>query len=211
MDGEKVDPKQVLRITIRMGEGLVREGRLPLPELTDEQLDERFKEGIRRTLRDDKVDVALTFDHTNKLLHQAASYEVEHDAEASSLFYMLWVEHRANLIARAMMRRIDMPDDESIFIIRKFSVREKVTILWRLLRLQPFPPEALKVLTTIEEFRNSFVHFKWQSFPDFAAEDKAWQAINRVQEVVDALLAYEEEHVYYGQRERIAASAARIN
>jgi hypothetical protein len=69
----------------------------------------------------------------------------------------------------------------------------------------------LKVLTTIEEFRNSFVHFKWPSFPDFAAEDKAWRAINRVQEVIDALLAYEEQHVYYGQRERVAASAARTN
>jgi hypothetical protein len=114
------------------------------------------------------------------------------------------------MIARVMLRRHSVPDDEAVMIIRKLTIREKLTALWRVLGLHSADPEVIRIASVIEEFRNAFVHFKWPSFPDLATEDRTWQAINEVKRVVHALWDYEEIYVYYGQRERIAAAAARM-
>src|SRR5436190_636051 len=107
-------------------------------------------------------------------------------------------------------RRCCNLDDDAVIIIRKLAIREKLTALWRVLGLQPINPEVIRIATVIEEFRNAFVHFKWPSFPDLSVEDKTWRAINQVKSVVHTLWDYEERYVYYGQRGRIATSAARI-
>src|SRR6266480_2313302 len=195
---------------IRLGEGFVREGLLPLDQLSDEELDARLSEALRKFLKADDFDTALTFDRTPKLLNAAVAAENDHDLELCSLFYMLWIEHRVNMIARVMLRRHGVPDDEAVTIIRKLSVREKLTGLWRVLGLQAADPEVIRIASVIEEFRNAFVHFKWPSFPDLRVEDRTWQAINELKRVVHALWDYEEIYVYYGQRERIAAAAARV-
>ena len=195
---------------IRLGEGFVREGLLPLDQLNDEELDARLSEALRKFLKADVFDTALTFDHTPKLLNAAVAAENDHDLELCSLFYMLWIEHRVNMIARVMLRRRAMPDEDAVTIIRKLSTREKMTALWRVLGLHAADPEVVRIVTVIEEFRNAFVHFKWPSFPDLRVEDRTWQAINELKRVVHALWDYEEIYVYYGQRERIAAAAARV-
>ena len=195
---------------VRLGEGFVREGLLPLDQLSDEQLDAEFSDAIWKFLKAEEFDAALTFDHTPKLLNAAVAAEDDHDLELCSLFYMLWIEHRVNLIARVMLRRHGVPDDDAVIIIRKLAIREKLTALWRVLGLQPINPEVIRIATVIEEFRNAFVHFKWPSFPDLSVEDKTWRAINQVKSVVHTLWDYEERYVYYGQRGRIATSAARI-
>jgi len=209
-DENTLDPEAMLAMKIRLGEGFVREGLLPLDQLTDEELDAKFSEAIWKFLKADDFDTALTFDHTPKLLNAAVAAENEHDLELSSLFYMLWIEHRVNMIARVMLRRRGVTDDEAVTIIRKLTIREKMTALWRVLGLKPVDPEVIGIATIIEEFRNAFVHFKWPSFPDLRVEDKTWRAINDVKRVVHTLWDYEEVYVYYGQRERIVASAARM-
>jgi len=123
---------------------------------------------------------------------------------------MLWIEHRVNMIARVMLRRRAVPDEDAVTIIRKLSTREKMTALWRVLGLHAADPEVVRIVTVLEEFRNAFVHFKWPSFRDLRVEDRTWQAINELKRVVHALWDYEEIYVYYGQRERIAAAAARV-
>jgi len=195
---------------IRLGEGFVREGLLPLDQLSDEELDARLSEALRKFLKADDFDTALTFDRTPKLLNAAVAAENDHDLELCSLFYMLWIEHRVNMIARVMLRRRAVPDEDAVTIIRKLSTREKMTALWRVLGLHAADPEVVRIVTVIEEFRNAFVHFKWPSFPDLRVEDRTWQAINELKRVVHALWDYEEIYVYYGQRERIAAAAARV-
>ncbi len=209
-DENTLNPEAMLAMKIRLGEGFVREGLLPLDQLSDEQLDAKFSDAIWKFLKAEEFDTALTFDHTPKLLNAAVAAENDHDLELCSLFYMLWIEHRVNMIARVMLRRHGVPDDEAVIIIRKLAIREKLTAVWRVLGLQPINPEVIRIATVIEEFRNAFVHFKWPSFPDLSVEDKTWRAINQVKRVVHTLWDYEEEYVYYGQRERIAASAARI-
>jgi hypothetical protein len=174
------------------------------------RLDARFSEAIWKFFKAEDFDIALTFDHTPKLLNAAVAAENDHDLELCSLFYMLWIEHRVNLIARVMLRRRAVPDEDAVTIIRKLSTREKMTALWRVLGLHTTAPEVVRTVTAIEEFRNAFVHFKWPSFPDLRGEDRTWRAINDVKRVVHALWDYEEIYVYYGQRERIAAAAARI-
>jgi hypothetical protein len=206
----KLNPKRMLAMKIRLGEGFVREGLLPLDQLTDEELDKTFSEAVWNFLKLDDFDTALTFDHTPRLLNAAVAAENEHDLELCSLFYMLWIEHRVNMIARVMLRRRSVPDDQAVTIIRKLSVREKLTALWRVLGLNDVDPEVIRIATVIEEFRNAFVHFKWPSFPDLRVEDRTWLAINEVKRVVHALWDYEEIYIYYGQRERIAESAARL-
>ena len=123
---------------------------------------------------------------------------------------MLWIEHRVNMIARVMLRRRGVPDDDAVTIIRKLSIREKLTALWRVLGLRTVDSEVIQIASVIEEFRNAFVHFKWPSFPDLTIEDRTWRAINEVKRVIRTLCDHEETYVYYGQRERIAQSAARL-
>ena len=209
-EDDRLDPDALLAMKIRLGEGFVREGLLPLDQLNDEELDARLSEALRKFLKADVFDTALTFDHTPKLLNAAVAAENDHDLELCSLFYMLWIEHRVNMIARVMLRRRAMPDEDAVTIIRKLSTREKMTALWRVLGLHAADPEVVRIVTVIEEFRNAFVHFKWPSFPDLRVEDRTWQAINELKRVVHALWDYEEIYVYYGQRERIAAAAARV-
>jgi hypothetical protein len=207
---ETLTPEALLAMKIRLGEGFVREGLLRLDELSDEDLDAKFSEMIWKFLKFDDFDTALTFDHTPKLLSAAVTAENDHDLELCSLFYMLWVEHRVNMIARVLLRRRGVPDDEAILLTRKLTIREKLTALWRILGLLPVDGDVVRIASTIEEFRNAFVHFKWPSFPDSRVEDKTWQAVNDVKRVVHMLRDYEEEYVYYGQRERIGQSAARL-
>lgn len=200
----------MLAMKVRLGEGFVREGVLPLDQLTDEELDAKFSDAIWQFLKAEQFDTALTFDHTPKLLNAAVAAEDDHDLELCSLFYMLWIEHRINLIGRVMLRRHRVSDDDAVTIIRKLSIREKMTALWQVLGLPPVDTEIIRIATTIEEFRNAFVHFKWPSFPDLRVEDKTWRAINEVKRGVHTLSDYEELYVYYGQRERVAQSAARL-
>jgi hypothetical protein len=87
-----LDPEAMLAMKIRLGEGFVREGVLPLDRLTDDELDEKFSDAMWQFLRADDFDTALTFDHTPKLLNAAVAAENEHDLELCSLFYMLWIE-----------------------------------------------------------------------------------------------------------------------
>lgn len=211
MEIEDVTPEMVRAATLGLVEGFVREGLLVLPMLTDDELDKEFNTILRRFLTgDDGFDYALTFDHhTDKLLSLAKSVEAQHDLELSCLFYMLWIEHRVNLILRVLLRRKSTPEKDAINTIRKLSVREKLTWFWKLMGLEALPDAIIADATMIEEFRNGFVHYKWQAFDTWEKEDHTWQAVNRVGDIIAALQAIEERHVYYGQRQRLAAAADR--
>jgi hypothetical protein len=184
---------------------------LRLPDLTDDQLDEALGKLIIRFLRDDGVDKALTHEgHTHKLLALAKSSEHDRELELCCLFYMLWIEHRINLILRVILRRKNRSDKDAIAIIQKLSVREKLTRQWQLLGLESIPEAILADISIIGEFRNGFVHYKWQSFVSFENEDRTWQAIYRVDAIIAALRNIEEACVFYGQRHRFSESAARL-
>ena len=197
--------------TTRLAEGFVREGLLDLPNLTDEQLDKAFADLVSRFLREDEFGTALTFDnHTHKLLTLAKSSENEHELELCCLFYMLWIEHKINLILRVILRRKAICENDGISIVRKLGIRDKLSWKWQLLGLEPLPEAILADISIIEEFRNGFVHYKWQSFVSFQNEDRTWQAINRVDDIIATLRQFEEKHIFYGQRHRLAECARRL-
>jgi hypothetical protein len=199
---------------LSLAEGFVREGLIVLPELSDAQLVEQIEKLTKRFLRPDddaeSFEYALTFDHTDKLLSTAKAFEDQDEWEFCSLFYMLWIEHQINLILRVTLRRRGVAEDEAIAMVRRLSIRDKLSGIWKLLGLEAVSEELIKVINCIEECRNGFVHFKWQHFDRLEQEDKVWNAVNQIEKVISALKLIEEKHVFYGERKRLAESCWRL-
>lgn len=210
METPPVTPEMVKIATLILCEGCVREGLIVLPDLTDEQVEEELRKHMVNFCRSENFESALTFDHTEKLLDSAKEQRDQHELELACLFYMLWIEHQINLILRIMMRRRKTNEGDAVAAVRRLSIRDKLSWFWKMLDLEPLREEVVADTFIIEEFRNGFVHFKWQSYSGFEHEERAWRAVSRMDDIVESLKAIEERYVFYGQRQRLKDIVGRL-
>ena len=185
-----------------LAEGFVWEGFLNPKHFSDEQLGLEIQKLIVSKFLKGEETLGLTFNHTNKLVKDAKRNFKKRDLDMTVLLYMLVIEHRVNRILRCFFRRQGTDDAHALQIVRKLSVREKSSWLFKMLGLPPMPKDLSSCLNTIEEYRNSFVHFKWVA--RYEKEDDAWTAILEVRAILKWIDKIENKEIFFGHRKRIA-------
>lgn len=207
-----LSPEQQKQISfvasLLLAEGFVREGYLDLPNVSDVELSAQINSLVKSKFIQGEETLSLTFDHTDKLLELAKQFESQSDLELTCLFYTLCIEHRLNRIARTLFRRRGIPDKDAVQIVRKLAVRDKATWLFKFFNLEEPPGDLLVRLGVIEEYRNSFVHFKWVAL--YEREDEVWRAVNQVGEIFDWLEMIDDKYIFHGQKARLKSACEKI-
>jgi hypothetical protein len=194
--------------SLLLAEGFVREGFLDLPGLSDASLPDEIRKLVKTKFIHGDETLSLSFDHTDELLKKAKEHFDDKQLDLTCLFYMLVIEHRVNHVLRSVFRRRKVPEAEALQIVRKLSVREKATWLFKMLGIPPMPEDLSARMTVIEEYRNSYVHFKWVA--RYGHEDETWIAVIGVKDILDWITKVENEHVFFGQRGRLALACKRL-
>jgi hypothetical protein len=158
-----------------------------------------------------KKDFKMRFviDHTPDLLQEAREYRRRKKNQYACLMYATWTEHWINSMVRYFAKKKHIDEKQIIEIIRGSNFNQKTTWLWRLLEAPSISSRHLKNITSLNEYRNSFVHYKWLGIdPEDEKQDrKRDSVVEQMEKTITYLLSYERRHVFDGKKSSKPSSA----
>ncbi len=137
-------------------------------------------------------------DYTSYLLKEARAYKKDKRFEMACLMYATWLEHWLNDIVGILSERKGLDEKEIIQLIRQTNFASKSSWLLKLLDLPIFDPEQKTMMEIMVEFRNGFVHYKWQP-ENRDREETLKDLVLQFENTVKYLQNYENAHIYYGK------------
>ncbi|WP_225799686.1 hypothetical protein [Streptomyces sp. NK15101] len=192
----------------------VRHGLVNLEELTDREvvstvLREFMEEADsgaaivegRVTWSDD--DIHVVTDHSIDLLERAAEAVGAEEYWFAILFYATWLEHWANNVLMSLSVRSGVPAGVAVALVRSCSFNLKMKDVWASLGAAPIEKVHMRAMTDLMEFRNGFVHYKWQpqSISSMDAYDRRVEEVAKTaQKLVIVLEGLEDELIFLGRR-----------
>lgn len=187
-------------LLVGWAEGYVREGRLDVKGLTDEQI----HGALMRLLKADVVDTdeedcdpRPTISFGSSLLKEARRLEGRGQTDLAVMLYATWFEHWLNRMILSGVVKRGMVEDAGRRIIRTSSVEAKTGDVWRLLFDEDFPADIAAAIRTIAARRNVFVHYKW---PRMTFEDRRSDHVERAEMAIPRCLQLEDQLLYGGAR-----------
>ncbi|MET7715251.1 hypothetical protein [Streptomyces sp. NPDC005407] len=197
----------------------VRRGLVDLEELTDDEVvstvlldflnetdaNAATVEG-EATWSDD--DVHVVTDHRDDLLKKATDAMRADEHWFAILFYATWLEHWVNDILMSLSVRSGVPEGVAVALVRSCSFNLKIKDVWTSLGATPIEKAHMRTMTDLMEFRNGFVHYKWQprSISDKDAYDQRVEEVAvSAQSIVTTLENLEDQLLFSGRRNALRA------
>ncbi|WP_369187244.1 hypothetical protein [Streptomyces sp. R08] len=197
----------------------VRHGLIDLEILTDEEVvNTALLDFLRYT--DAKVaaiesqttwsddDVHVVTDHCDDLLKKAVGAMHADEHWFAILFYATWLEHWVNNVLMNLSVRSGAPEGVAVALVRSCSFHVKIKDVWTSLGATPLEKSQIHVMTDLMEFRNGFVHYKWQSrsVSDKEAYDRRVEEVAvSAQNLVTTLEKLEDQLLFSGRRKALRA------
>jgi len=171
-------------LLIRLTEALISEGRI---NPKGKNIDDLIREALE-IWKVSKLEIKFSDDSTADLIERAQVEREGGDLYLSVLFCALWFEHWINfvILKRAIQLGIDEKDIYSF--LRETNIRAKTGWLLKLIKLPPLSEQQMERINHILELRNSFAHYKWNTF--LLEEDNT---AKKYEDIIDNFMLISEE------------------
>lgn len=180
----------------------VESGRIEVGSRSPEEIFADFKEFSREITVSRPLKEAI--DYRGTLLGEARKSAQDGHYELAVTLYAIWAEHFVNGILVRGFERLGHGEEISVPLIKELRLPTKASALWMMVGLPVLNPESLKLMNRIIEFRNMFVHYKWQARDEQMIAQQHEQLKNVVQEseqLVSELFTIEST-AFWGGRDR---------
>lgn len=152
-----------------------------------------------------KMDFA--FDHRSDLLNQAQYFQKKENYDFARVFYATYFEHFINNIIDHYCQIKNINQKSKTEIIKNVNIGGKFTWLLELLNLPAFDPHYLKVIQSLADKRNAFIHYKWK--PDSGElfleleKEKFETEFKEIENVIRYVKKYERDLKFKGNDNQI--------
>lgn len=203
--------KQILSIVLpNLVNNLHRKGTLNDTDLNDKQI---LNDKLRDYIAKNKLDFQIVVDHRETLLNVAErEFKAGHNDFSIALF-ATYIEHSLNRLIHLECERKKLDNKTCTEIIKSVGIIGKCTWLLKLLGLQPFRQEYLKIIFKITEERNAYIHYKWKPERDTdevsntaEQERKEEEKYKEIKKLMKYLKSYETRHEFAGKKNKIRAA-----
>jgi hypothetical protein len=214
-----VDESLKSRIFWGIVDQYVRRGLVDLEDLTDEEVINtalldflRYTDAQVATIEGQTTwsddDVHVVTDHCDDLLKKAACAMHADEHRFAILFYATWLEHWVNNVLMSLSVRSGVPEGVAVALVRSCSFHVKIKDVWTSLGAAHLEKAHIRMMTDLMEFRNGFVHYKWQS-RSVSDKDAYDQRVEEVavsaQSLVTILEELEDQLLFSGRRKALRA------
>ncbi|WP_275558853.1 hypothetical protein [Streptomyces sp. 5-6(2022)] len=197
----------------------VRRGLVDLEELTDEEVVNtalldflRYTDAKVATIEGQTTwsddDVHVVTDHCDDLLKKAVCAMRADEHWFAILFYATWLEHWVNNVLMSLSVRSGVSEGVAVALVRSCSFHVKIKDVWTSLGAAPLEKSHIRTMADLMEFRNGFVHYKWQS-RSISDKDAYDQRVEEVavsaQNLVATLEKLEDQLLFSGRRKALRA------
>lgn len=169
-------------------------GRIGIVQRTPEQIEQDLYDHAMelRGLTTEELLNTLTFmiDYSEDVLQEARDLMEREKYYLASILYSTWIEHWLNDVLLAAAARRQTSNDEIERILRRATIRNKVTSLFPNFDLPPLSQAHVDLILQVADLRNDYVHYKWVARTHQEIQD-------RNQQLKEALLAFEETLSYF--------------
>ncbi|MBP8537135.1 hypothetical protein [Streptomyces sp. MK37H] len=153
-------------------------------------------------------DVHVVTDHCDDLPKKAVCAMHADEHWFAILFYATWLEHWVNNVLMSLSVRSGVPEGAAVALVRSCSFHVKIKDVWTSLKAAPLGKAHIRMMTDLMEFRNGFVHYKWQS-RSISDKDAYDQRVKEVavsaQNLVTILEELEDQLLFSGRRKALRA------
>jgi hypothetical protein len=165
----------------------VATGEIDLKTLGIDDAVVEFLKLMRAAVDSEDFDFGIVIDHSGEILEEARRYRENERYEFAIVFYAMWIEHWANRIISDGSARHGLESRITLLFIRKLSIIEKLEMAWAVFGWDNFPAEDFRLITTISDARNAFVHYKWTMRPIDEDDDSARRACEKAELIIPRL------------------------
>jgi hypothetical protein len=162
------------------------------PSLPDAEFARQFWMLIEHVARSEDAPLLGVVDHDESLLAAAALHREDYP-DLYVTILAIWIEHWLNKVIATATMRLGHDNDVIVELIRTAPMQAKLGgSLWKLLGLGDIDGEMVTLIRGIMEFRNSFVHYKWQprDVSDVRVERQRAALMERSDEVIEYLRSF---------------------
>lgn len=180
-------------------EGIIRseiaEGRLNVECLSKDEAHAKAVEHLGNLIKEDEF-THMTLIHKDGLLEEARKYLKNKKQELAIVMFGTWWEHWLNgLIADRVIHQ-GLNENDYKDIVRSLNNKAKSTWQFKLLKLPPLETDELKVISTLIEKRNQFVHYKYPKKEWEQDDDLPDEYFIKLEQSINYFISYEESHIY---------------
>jgi hypothetical protein len=133
-------------------------------------------------------------DHRDRIIEYANRFTDDGEYELALVFYALYFEHTLNVLIQRQLDWLQKGPEVTKGALRSVTFENKLGWFLDLIDLPALNPKYAKAMLQIASERNAFVHYKWQPFPETAAEK------DRARLRLQALVASARKSVSYLKR-----------
>ncbi|MFI0788630.1 hypothetical protein ACH4Q6_23900 [Streptomyces lydicus] len=147
-------------------------------------------------------DIYVVTDHCGDLIEKAEKAVLANEHWFAILFYATWLEHWVNNVLISLSVRSGVPEGVAVALVRSCSFNLKLKDIWTSLGATPIEKVHMRAMTELMEFRNGFVHYKWQSrsIAEKAAYDQRVEEVAKSgQALVTTLEDLEDQLLFSGR------------
>jgi hypothetical protein len=147
-------------------------------------------------------------DHRAGLFQRAQNEAIHGDLNIAVTLCALWIEHTVNGSLVAALERSGYDSETVISLIRDMNLRNKITVLWKIVGLAPLQEEHIRLVDQITQARNAFVHYKWRPRDDAEYEgerSRLREAVVRSYDLKEAFAQADSVLHWNGREEEIMA------
>lgn len=189
----------------------VREGRLDVQDLSDEEILQAVIELLRVDLDDtadaESMEGLVTISFEESLLTEARRFGADGKLEFAVTMYATWFEHWLNALLLWGIERRGLSEPDARQAVREANIRAKTGHLWTLVFAEQLEPTISEVIRAVAERRNEFVHYKWPDAEAFTSRRGSHVADS--EGAVAECLEVENRLVYGGSSERVKQAIRR--
>ena len=193
------------RIVVSSAQTLIQDGTIDPRGKTDQQLKEEIVSFYKKFLQSN-TEIRIIPDMRTTMLREARRHHANKEKVLSIIIYAVWFEHWINNVIATVVMRKGHNTKSASQMIRDTSIRAKFTWLLELLELPPINKQYTDIIFNLAEYRNSFVHYKWEAKPEqenHKQDREIYELLDKIQHVINYLNKYENKHLYLGGKNRV--------
>lgn len=134
--------------------------------------------------------------HTDTLLDEARSYLKDQKIELAIVLYGTWWEHWLNGVIENRVIKQGLDGNDFKDIVRSLNNRAKTSWLFKLLGLPLLDVEQLKIMNSLSEKRNQFIHYKYPANEWEDDKKTPMEFFEILEKAIEYFEEYEEINVY---------------
>ena len=190
-------------IVSAFAESALLNGDLKIEDFSDKKT---MLEKLRKTLPKNDDELFFVINHQDTLLEEARAYSKKKKYNQAYLFYATYFEHFINEILSLWAQKNSINHDVLKSLIKRGSLEDKYTWVLDLLRLPHFSKKHFKIIKSISELRNNYIHYKYKPEPankPTSSEQKDWQMnSDAIEKAIKYSKTYRSRFVFQGEKKK---------